>query len=166
MPPRYPLSNYDANLCLKPPLLLWLAALFLARAALLPLVTALGSFAALNQDSTALLRGFWSVAGLPASLIAAAVLYALARRQPSAPASVLWLLSHGRMLLAVAAAIDLLCSLLAGGTPVELSAALPPPSWMTAAADVYFLTYILGARRVRDTFLDLSRAVASNPGPH
>jgi len=42
-PRRYSLASYDRHLCLKPPLLLWLAALFLSRAISLPLVIGLGS---------------------------------------------------------------------------------------------------------------------------
>ena len=41
-PHSYSPSNYDDEMCLKPPLLLWLAVLFLCRAIMLPVVIGIG----------------------------------------------------------------------------------------------------------------------------
>jgi hypothetical protein len=73
----YPASHYDDHLCLKPPLLLWVAALYLSRAVTLPIAMAIAHFAGVDQKAITLTRALWSVDGLVPSLIAAAVLYAL-----------------------------------------------------------------------------------------
>ena len=154
MAARYSLSSYDDHFCLKPPALLWIAAVFLSRSVLLPFFMAFGSFFGLNSDTVALLREAWNLGSIAPSLIAAGVLVALIRRYPGAPRAVRWLSQNGRTLLALSAAMDLVCSLIGQGS-FEVSNTQLPPSWLlTAAADLYFLAYVLFARRVRDTFRD------------
>jgi hypothetical protein len=51
-------------------------------------------------------RGLWSVDALVPSFIAAVFLYTLCRRVPTAPKSVRWIWAHGRIFLAVCAALD------------------------------------------------------------
>lgn len=152
----YSASHYDDHFCLKPPMLLWAAVLFLSRAITLPLIVGLGNFAGVNPDALSLLRRFWSMEILPASILAAIVLYALLRRVPGASAPVRWLWAQGRVILALSAGIDLALSLLAAaqsvnGGDVFLNLA-------SAAFDAYFLLYLLFARRARDTFADFPPA--------
>jgi hypothetical protein len=149
--PKYPLDSYDDYLCLKPPLLLWLAVLYLSRAISLPLAITIGRFAGASTDATAFLQSVATVYTLLPSALAAGVLYAMCRRQPSASAAVRWIWARGRSLLAAAAVIDFALTAYAV-TRIDSSEGLPLSLGITAAFDVYFLLYILLVRRVRDTF--------------
>src|ERR1035438_16760 len=102
----YPPSHYDDHSCLKPPLILWVAVLFLSRAITLPIAMAIGHFAGVDSSAITVFRGFWSVDALIPSLIAAAILYTLCRRVPRAPSLVRWIWAHGRIFLAVSAVLD------------------------------------------------------------
>jgi hypothetical protein len=87
------------------------------------------------------------------SALAVGVLYAMCRRQPSASAAVRWIWAHGRSLLASAAIIDGIVSMYTftrNGETTDLSL----PVLLGIGFDLYFLLYILTARRVRDTFAD------------
>jgi hypothetical protein len=149
----YSPSEYDNYFCLKPPILLWGALLFLSRSITLPLIVALGNFAGVNSEALSVLRRLWSVEALAPSLLAAVVLYTLIRRVPSAPPLVRWIWAHGHLVLALSAGIDLILSSIAairignfeGDALLSLS---------SAAFDGYFLLYLMLARRVRDTFLE------------
>lgn len=149
----YSASSYDHYLCLKPPLLLWLAVLYLCRAVTLPAAMGIGTFAGVNADAIAMFHGLWSMQTLLPSLIAICVLYALCRRVPNASAPVRWIWANGRILLIVSAGMDLVLSLISliqhGEIDNQAMMAL-----LAAAADAYFLLYILLARRVRDAFLE------------
>jgi hypothetical protein len=57
----YPASHYDDQMCLKPPLMLWVAVFYLSRAITLPLVMALGHFAGVDARAITVFRGLWSV---------------------------------------------------------------------------------------------------------
>jgi hypothetical protein len=158
----YSESSYDHYMCLKPPLLLWLAVLYLSRAVTLPAAMGIGTFAGVNADAIALFHGMWSMQTLLPSAIALCVLYALCRRLPNASMPVRWIWTNGRILLAVSAAMDLVLSLIALIRQGEIDdQALM--SLLAAAVDAYFLLYILLARRVREAFsefpaqLDVSR---------
>lgn len=149
----YSESSYDHYLCLKPPLLLWLAVLYLSRAVTLPAAMGIGAFAGVNADAIALFRGLWSMQTLLPSLIAICILYALCRRVPNASKPVRWIWAHGRIFLAVSAGMDLVLSLISLIRQEEIdNQALV--LLLAAAADAYFLLYILVARRVRDAFLE------------
>jgi amino acid transporter len=147
--PRY----YDSYWCLKPPMLLWPAVLYLSKGITLPFACWLGTLTGVNADAINLLRNFWTVETLLPSLIAAAVLYALLRRAPSAGRPVRWIWAHGRVLLALSGILDLvLLSIsivrqggLHDGTLVPLVAAV---------IDLYCLVYILSARRLRDAWAE------------
>src|SRR5208282_5738927 len=100
-PQTYPSSYYDDQLCLKPPVLLWVAVLYLSRAITLPIAMAIGHFAGVDSQAIELFRAFWSLDALIPSLIAAGFLYVLIRRTPAAPTPVRWAWAHGRIILAV-----------------------------------------------------------------
>ena len=152
-PDRYHPSHFDDDMCLRPPLLLWLAAIYLARAALLPIAIGIGHIANVDDKAFVLLRSLWSPAGLVPALVALPVLYALFRRAPAAGRMTRWCWAHGRILLAVSAGIDAALTLLQFTGPTELGDQAVI-AMGTGIADLYFLTYILFARRVRDAFTD------------
>jgi Protein of unknown function (DUF2919) len=158
-PQLYPLSYYDQHMCLKPPLFLWLAALYLSKAITLPAVMGIGAFAGVNSAAIALFHQFWSVYQLAPSLIAFCVFVALVRRAPNASKPLRWIWSHGRLLLSLSAAIDLVMSLVIPIWQGEVNqqAVL---SFCAAGIDAYFLLYILVARRVRDVFAEFPAPVA------
>ena len=147
----YSESSYDNYLCLKPPMLLWLAVLYLCRAVTLPAAMGIGTFAGVNADAIALFHGLWSMQTLLPSVIAFCVLYALCRRVPNASVPVRWIWANGRILLAVSAGMDLALSLISLIRQGEIDDQAMM-SLLAAAADAYFLFYILLARRVRDAF--------------
>lgn len=147
----YPESYYDDQLCLKPPLLLWLAVFYLSRAITLPVAMAMAHFAGVESNAIAYFRGFWSFDALVPSAIAALILFTLFRRVPSAPKWVRWIWTRGRVFLAISAILDVVLSLIAfahNGAADNQSLF----SLIAAAIDVYFLVYILWARRVRHVF--------------
>ncbi|HLZ99044.1 MAG TPA: DUF2919 family protein [Steroidobacteraceae bacterium] len=149
----YAPSNYDEDMCLKPPLLLWLAVLFLSRAVMLPIAIGIGHIAGVNAQAMTLLRGFWSEDQLLPAVIAIPVLYAFWRRVPSASGMVRWIWARGRIFLALAAGLDIFLPVIArfwhGDVNDQFVVAL-----FTSGMDAYFLVYIFAARRVRDTFAD------------
>lgn len=147
----YPASHYDDQMCLKPPLMLWVAVFYLSRAITLPLAMALGHFAGVDERAITVFRGLWSVDALAPSLIAAVFLYTLCRRVPAAPKSVRWIWAHGRMFLAVSAVLDV-ALLLVGVIRQEEINEQSLLSLIAAVVDLYFLVYILAARRVRHAF--------------
>jgi len=127
----YPSSHYDDHMCLKPPLLLWVAALYLSRAITLPIAMAIGHFAGVDANAITLFRGFWSVDALIPSLIAAVILYTLCRRVPTAPKLVRWIWAHGQIFLAVSAVMDIALILIAlirqGISMINRCCRCPPP---------------------------------------
>jgi hypothetical protein len=151
---RYGLNDYNNDFCLKPPLFLWIAMVYLSRGILLFVLSAAGSMAALSSDTVTLLRGSLSPEMVIPSVIAAAVLCALVRRVPSASKPVRWIWTNGQFLLAAAALADLVLQLL--NSPLLHGDAYDQSAWPLAAAtlDLYFLAYVFGSRRVRDVFAD------------
>ena len=152
-PHSYAPSSYDDDMCLKPPLLLWLAVLFLSRAVMLPIVIGIGHIAGVNADAMTLLRGFWSEDELLPALFAVPVLYSLVRRVPTAGGAVRWIWAHGQIFLSLSAALDIALPFVVQLWHRDFNDRLMA-SLCTAGLDVYFLAYILAARRARDTFLD------------
>jgi hypothetical protein len=148
---RYSLSDYDKHFCLKPPVPLWAALFFLSRAVTLPFLLGIGGFAGIDQNTRALFNGLLDWPTMIPSAIAAAVVIALVRRHPSASRPIRWIWGHGRVLLAVAAGLDMVLSILTSPLSHGELSALP---FVTVLIDLYLLAYILAARRVRDVFAD------------
>ncbi|MGO9988178.1 MAG: DUF2919 family protein [Steroidobacteraceae bacterium] len=149
----YPASQYDDQMCLKPPVLLWVAVLYFSRAITLPIAMAIGHFVGVDQQAISVSRGLWSADALIPSLIAVVMLYTLCRRVPSASKGVRWIWAQGQIVLAVAAALDIVLLIIGLIRQGEIN---DQPMWsvFAAVADVYFLTYILAVRRVRDAFAE------------
>jgi hypothetical protein len=155
----YPLSHYDDQMCLKPPLMLWVAVFYLSRAITLPIAMAIGHFAGVDSKAIDAFRGLWSLDALVPSLIAAAFLYTLCRRVPAAPQSVRWIWAHGRAFLGVSAVLDIALLVVGAIRQGEISDQ-SLLSLIAAVADLYFLVYILAARRVRDAFSEFPPPLA------
>ena len=159
----YPASYYDDQMCLKPPLLLWVAVLYLSRAITLPVAMAIGHFAGVDSRAIESFRAFWSLDALIPSLIAAVILYTLIRRVPTAPRLVRWIWARGQIFLGIAAVLDiaLILNRLIHQGEINDSSLLPIAA---AAVDAYFFAYILAARRVRRAFAEFP-APFSPPDP-
>jgi hypothetical protein len=156
---RYNIASYDQNLCLKPPLMLWVCVLYLSRAVSLPIVIGLGSVTGGGGDTAGLVRGLFGPRALVPSALAFLVLFALAMRSPSAGRAVRWIFARGRILLAVAAMLD--AALVLSGVSWEQVQSGDPQiagSLLGAVLDGYVLVYVLTARRVRDFFRDFPPA--------
>lgn len=150
---RYPESLYDDDYCLKPPALLWAAAAFLSRGALLPLLAGLGHYAHVDTEAMVMMRSLWRADELVPAVFALPVLFSILRRTPRAGRAVRWIWHHGRVLLALGAASDI-GSALYSLTRYDV---FNDEAWVTlstCAVDVYFVLYVLLARRIRDTFAD------------
>jgi|GEM_PF-610003 len=146
-------SSFDDYFCLKPPLLLWLAALYLSRAITIPVAMEVGSFTGMSDDATGLLRGLTSIKEIFPSILAAVVLYTLCRRVPSASSPVRWIWARGRSFIAAAALLDIA---LAAGSLDWRSVMNGQAGWplVSTGLDLFCLAYVLLARRVRDAFSD------------
>jgi hypothetical protein len=140
-------------MCLKPPLLLWVAVLYLSRAVTLPVAMAIGHFAGVDASAITMFRGIWSVDDVILSMIAALMLYTLCGRVRSASKGVRWIWARGHIVLAASALLDraLLAVALTREGEINDQSLL---SLLAAAIDTYFLVYILAARRVRHAFSD------------
>jgi hypothetical protein len=150
-PSLYGPSSFDEDMCLKPPLLLWIAVAYLARAILLPIVIGIGHFSGVDERAFSVLRPLWSTDALAPAAAALPLLYAMLRRAPTAADATRWIWARGRVFLGASAALDATLSCFhflhdSGDSQFVLMSG--------AALDAYFLVYILGARRVRDTFTD------------
>lgn len=161
-PFRYDESSYDVNLCLKPPLLLWLAMLYLSRAMLLPLVAGITSMNG-SADAASLTRGLFSPYDYVPSALALVVIGAWCRRTPSATRVPRWIWAHGRTLLAASAILDLVLGICAPSRESYGGWQLTMPQTIGAAFDAYFLAYALASKRVRDVF---SEFPVTAPDPH
>lgn len=162
--PEHPYSaaSYDDQMCLKPPLLLWIAVFYLSRAVTLPVLMAIGHFAGVDSRAITAFRAYWSLDSLLPSLIAGVVLFTLFRRVPAASEAVRWIWARGRMFLAVSAVLDIVLLVIAVIRLGEIDSS-SLLSLGAAMGDAYFLVYILAARRVRDTFADFP-APLTQPG--
>jgi len=159
-PHSYSASNYDDEMCLKPPLLLWLAVLFLCRAIMLPVVIGVGHVAGVNADAMTQLRDFWSADQLVPAVIAIPVLCALCWRSGSAPDALRRVWARGRVILALSAAVDIALPIASQLWQRQITDQFVV-TLFASGVDVYFLVYILAARRVRDTFLDFPAPLKS-----
>ncbi len=152
-PDTYPASSYDDYMCLKPPLLLWLAVLYLSRALTLPLVVGLGHVAGVSPEALSALRGLWRADTLFPSLIAAVLVVAFFRRVPTASPVMRWIWAHGVIFVAVSAVVDCALALMPLIRLREMTDQMLISS-LGGAVDIYFLVYVSLARRVRDTFAE------------
>jgi Protein of unknown function (DUF2919) len=150
---RYSQSSYDEHLCLKPPLLLWVALLYLSRAVSLPVVLGLSSVAGVSSDTKEIFQGLFGAYTLLPSFFAAVVLFALIRRSPSASRTVRWICTRGRLILVISALLDLALVVDSAFRHTELDGQAGL-GLLTGVFDLYFLVYVLAARRVRDVFSD------------
>ena len=150
----YPSSSYDDFMCLKPPLLLWIATIYLSRAVTLPIVLGFSAMGGGSSDIAAFVGGFIGVENLLPSLIAALVLCAFVRRAPSGSRAIRWIWAHGRMLLSISAGADILFLAASAASQREQAGDQPGSLILAASLDLYFLAYVLTARRVRDAFAD------------
>jgi Protein of unknown function (DUF2919) len=167
---KYHLACYDDNFCLKPPVLLWIALVFLSRGVMLPLLVGVMSMTGLSPDAKGMLQGLMSLPSVPSSIIGAAVLLAALRRAPKASGVMRWIWRHGLVLLAIAAVGDAVTSLatapIVRGTTSDTTSLTVWAPVLAATYDVYFLAYLLSVRRVRDTFAQFPLPLtAGSPGP-
>jgi hypothetical protein len=149
----YPSSYYDDEMCLKPPLMLWLAVLFLSRGLTLPIAMGMGHYAGVDSRALDAIRTYWSADSVLPALIAVVILYVLCRRSPSSHRWMRWIWARGQIFLAASAILDiglLLNSAFGQGEIVNSSLS----SIAAAAIDLYFLVYILAAPRARDSFAE------------
>jgi Protein of unknown function (DUF2919) len=150
----YDPASYDANFSLKPPMLLWLAMLYLARAVLLPFVGGVSSMSG-SADVAALTRsGTDTVSMIPAAM-ALLVLFACARRRPSGSRFTRFIWANGRIILALSAAADLALAILdlyRQSSFIGSSGSLL--LILRAIFDIYFPIFIFVSRRVHDVFED------------
>jgi hypothetical protein len=161
-PRRYNVAAYDQHLCLKPPWLLWICAFYLSRAFSLPVILGMSSLAGGSANTTGLMSGLFNPSTLVPSCIAFLVLFSLVARSPSGGRGVRWIFARGRLLLVLAAVIDL--GLAVGSMSlqqVEAGDERVAGLLLSAFFDVYFLIYLLFSKRVRDVFADFPAATAS-----
>ena len=156
---RYSVASFDQNLCLKPTLVLWASVLFLSRAVSLPLIIGNSRLGGASSDSTALVHGLFSATTLLPSAIAFLVLWVMLVRSPSAGRTVRWIFARGRILLVVSAVLDAGLTL-AGVSWQRVESGDPQVAGalLGVLLDLYFLVYLLSARRVRDFFSDFPAA--------
>jgi DUF2919 family protein len=152
-PDLYPASSFDDDMCLKPPWLLWLAVIYLARAILLPVVIGIGHFAGVDEQAFVALRSVWSFEGMVPALMALPLLYALIRRGPAAGKVTRWIFAHGCGIVAVSAAVDAGLAAIRLAAPAHFGDESIVPIG-SVLVDGYFFAYVLIARRVRDCFSD------------
>jgi hypothetical protein len=146
----YDHSSYDAHLCLKPSLMLWITLLYLSRAIVLPFFAQLADLG--GSETTTLVRGLFDVGALLPALPAILVLGALLLRSPSRGSVVRWIWSHGRVFLALAAILDLALPWANSVLRHRPLAEQTLGSVLVDGFDLYFLVFIIASRRVRDVF--------------
>jgi hypothetical protein len=120
---------------------------------MLPVVIGIGHVAGVNADAMTQLREFWSADQLVPAVIAIPVLCALCWRSGSAPDALRGIWARGRVILALSAAVDIALPIAAQLVQRQTTDQFVV-TLFASGVDVYFLVYILAARRVRDTFVD------------
>ena len=151
------LEDLDEHGCLKPTFGLWLVTVYLSRHVVLLLLGAASSFANFTYgqtgaDYSVVFSHPWFLA---ASAPALAVLFAAVRRTPSAPQLVRTVWKAGRLLLMLAASLDLaLLGVLAGFGGLTIQTGHIAQGFF----DLLCLRYLTGTNRVRDTFADFPGA--------
>lgn len=152
---NFSLTAYDQYMCLKPPVLLWIAMLYLSRALLIPLVIALSNMkGGGTSDAGELTRGAFHMGAVLAAIPVGCVLYAFMRRTPTGSDRARWIWRRGQSFLAVAATLDLSFSAVATAVWQGGFGELDALTVLASALDLYFLAYVLLAKPVRDVFAD------------
>jgi len=150
---RYDLGSFDNNLCLKPPLMLWLVMLYLARAILLPFISGVSSMGG-AADASSLTRGMFGFEDFVAATLTLIVLLTFFKRTPSA--SQVWrsIWRSGRIILVAAAVVDLAVSLYRFLHITDTNSLRPELVLLACTVDAYIVVYLFRSRRVRDVFND------------
>jgi hypothetical protein len=154
---KYESWSFDDHFCLKPPVVLIAAILYLCRSFLMVVFVLAGSMkGGATGDTSALLSGgdavpmTFGVTAVPAIL----VLFALFRRAPAAGALIRWVWAHGRVLLAVSAVLEIAAGVLFLYTASDTAQDSGTLRVAMLIVDVYIAVYVLISKRVRDTFSD------------
>lgn len=161
---KYDLGSYDNNFCLKPPFMLWLVMLYLARALVLPFISGISSMGG-AQDAWSVTRGSFGAEDFVSAAVALIVLWAFFRRTPSALKWWRRLWSYGRSLLAAAALVDLAISLYRFLQNADADSWQSELLLLACTVDVYIVVYLFRSRRIRDVFNDFPAAVATVKDP-
>ncbi len=153
-------SAYDDYFSLKPSLPLWLAVLFLSREITLPLLMGAAHVAGVNDGALSLIRELWSLDfSMAPAIPGAAVLYLFIRRVPTASLLVRRAWSRGKMLLVIAAILDVAASVakLTHGNAIN---DLTVISGISIGIDLAIIGYVAMSQRVLDTFADFPMTAA------
>jgi hypothetical protein len=154
---KYQSWSFDDHFCLKPPVVLIAAILYLCRSFLMIAFVLAGSVkGGATDNATALLSGGGSVPmtlGVTA-FPAVMVLFALFRRAPAAGAFIRWIWAHGRSLLALSAVMEIAAAVLFLYTASDVTHDFSALRFAMLIADVYIAVYVLVSKRVKDTFSD------------
>lgn len=159
-PRPYPFSAYDDEGCLKPPMMLWVALLYLARGLVLPPIMGMGHWSGVNSDALGLLRELWQPLQLIPALMVLPVLCAAFRRVPQAWDSLRWIWRQGRPIMILAALSDVAVGIVSLIQRGNLDDGLVVPVF-SALLDGYVVLYLLLASRVGDTFRDFPSRVTA-----
>ena len=148
----YGFAAYDRYMSLRPPLLLWIAVLYLSRAIVLPLVAQLVSCTGSTTDATSMMHDQFTPLVLVPSFFAIVVLWVLLAKSPSRGPLMRRIYARGRTLLALSALCDLVVHVVG---PALWGGELPEQTLGTLLVglfDGYFLVFVLVSRQVRDVF--------------
>jgi hypothetical protein len=150
---RYDLGSFDNNYCLKPPLMLWLVMLYLARAVLLPFIGGISSMGG-AADASSLTRGMFGIEDFVSAVLALIVFVTFLKRTPSA--SRIWrgIWRFGRIILAAAAVVDLAVSLNHFAQGADTDSSRPELLLLASTVDAFVVVYLFRSRRIRDVFND------------
>lgn len=149
----YDLGSYDHNFCLKPPLTLWLAILYLTRALLIPFLSGVSSMGGAG-DASAVTSGFFGVEDFVSAALALVVVLVFFLRTPSASRLSRRIWSLGRVILAAAAVFDLAVSLFRFLQIAHSDVWRSELLLLACTADAFIVLYLFRSRRVRDVFND------------
>jgi hypothetical protein len=154
-PRKYDYGCYDQYFCLKPPLLLILAIVFLCRGFLMPFIVLLTSVKRAAGDTAALVSGSEHAVSMLAAVPAVLVLYAMIRRVPEANRFARWAWKHARFLLTLSILFDVSLGI------VTLHLHEQALTAVRLALDLYILIYIHSAKRVKDTLSDFPASLSN-----
>src|SRR5262249_20704831 len=147
------LGSYDNNFSLKPPLWLWLVMLYLARAFVLPFMSGVSSMSG-GTDTSSLTRGVFGIEDFVPAALSLIVFVTAFRRIPSASLLGRRIWRVGRVILSVAAVVDMAVSIQRFLQLTDTESWRPQLLLLACIADAYILAYLLRSRWVRDVFSD------------
>lgn len=147
---------YDDDFCLKPPVLLTAATVYLCRSFLIMLLIVAASVRGRTGGGmeTFLPGGDHPMSVGLTAIPAMLVLYARMRRIPRAGNVVRWIWKHGRLLLASSAAMEIAASAFLLYTNVGQARDSDMMRMAFLFLDVYILLYVLISKHVKDVFSD------------